>query len=243
MLRQGAVAASAATSEHHMTKEKNLGAAQKAPRTKPRIAAWTARICLAVAIVVGGLWALSRSQQSGHSDETRSGKTEQENHAGRFQPTEAQWASLSIEPVAERPFRSEVATDGKITIDENRSTPVFSPYSGRVTKIAAEPGDVIERGRLLFAIEATDMVQAQNDFIAALAGLETARSQLHLAEINEKRQHDLYDAKAVPLKDWQQAQADLIAAKDNLRTAQIALEAVENRLRILRKTDAEIGLL
>ena len=34
------------------------------------------------------------------------------------------------------------------------------------------------------------MVQAHNDFIAVVAGLETARSQLHLAQIVEKRQHD-----------------------------------------------------
>jgi cobalt-zinc-cadmium efflux system membrane fusion protein len=100
---------------------------------------------------------------------------------------------------------------------------------------------MVQAGQLLFALEATDMVQAQNDFIAAVAGLETARSQQHLAEIVEKRQHDLYEGKAVPLKDWQQAQADLTTAKDNTRTAEIALEAVRNRLRILQKTEDEIA--
>ena len=84
------------------------------------------------------------------------------------------------------------------------------------------------------------MVQAQNDFITAVAGVETARSQLKLSEINEKRQHDLYDGKAVPLKDWQQAQNDLIASQSNMRSAEIALEAVRNRLRILQKTEEEI---
>jgi cobalt-zinc-cadmium efflux system membrane fusion protein len=160
--------------------------------------------------------------------------------AGVFHPTEAQLAGLTIEPVGKHPFRSELVTDGKIAVDENRSTPVFSPYSGRVTRIVAEPGDVIERGQLLFALEATDMVQAQNDFITALSGVETARSQLKLAQINEKRQHDLYDAKAVPLKDWQLAQNELIVQQDNMRTAEIAVEAVRNRLRILAKSDEEL---
>src|SRR5262249_41557143 len=58
--------------------------------------------------------------------------------------------------------------------------------------------------------------------------------------INEKRQHELFDAKAVPLKDWQQAQNDLIASQSNLRSAEIALEAVRNRLRLLQKTEEEI---
>src|SRR5260370_6335767 len=115
--------------------------------------------------------------------------------------------------------------------EETQSTRVFWPCSGRVTGIAAEAGDAVQGGQLPLALEATDMVQAQNDFIAAIAGLETARSQLHLAQIVEKRQHDLYEGKAVPLQDWQPAQADLVTAQDNMRATGSALEAVPHRLR------------
>src|ERR1700737_3061017 len=109
-----------------------------------------------------------------------------------------QGAAFTIETVEERSFRPEILTDGKISVDETRSTRVFSPYSGRVTKIAVEAGETVQTGQLLFALEATDMVQAHNDFIAAVSGLETARSQLHLAQIVGKRQHALYEEKAVP---------------------------------------------
>lgn len=200
----------------------------------------TALFLLAVVLGAGILWSKARPDAADKADLEPSSQSRK--RLGAFYPTEAQWAGLTIEPIAQKSFRSELVTDGKIAVDENRSTPVFSPYSGRVTRIAAEPGDKIERGQLLFALEATDMVQAQNDFITAVAGLETARSQSKLAQINEKRQHDLYDAKAVPLKDWQQSQADLIAAQDNLRTAEIALEAVRNRLRILAKTEQELDV-
>ena len=54
----------------------------------------------------------------------------------RYTPTPAEWASLTIQPVTERAFRAEYVTEGKIAIDEDRSTPVFSPYTGRVTKTA-----------------------------------------------------------------------------------------------------------
>jgi hypothetical protein len=36
--------------------------------------------------------------------------------------------------------------------------------------------DMVERGQALFVIEATDTVQALNDFIASLGALNTARS-------------------------------------------------------------------
>jgi cobalt-zinc-cadmium efflux system membrane fusion protein len=160
---------------------------------------------------------------------------------GTFRPTAAQWQTLMVQPVEEHQFRQELGAEGKIGVDEDHSTPIFSPYSGRVVRILAKPGDTVKSRQLLFTIEATDMVQAQNDFITAVAGQETARSQLNLSEINEKRQHDLYDGKAVPLKDWQQAQNDLIASQSNMRSAEIALEAVRNRLRILQKTEEEIA--
>ncbi len=227
--------------EEQMTADQYQAAAGATSRTGSSGRLWAARIGVTLAIALGILLALAWHQQPRRPEKPDTAISAQAERGAKFHPTPEQWASLSIAPVELRPFRSEVVTDGKLVVDENRSTPIFSPYSGRVTKIAAEPGDAVERGQLLFAIEATDMVQAQNDFITAVAGLETARSQLKLAEINEKRQHELYDAKAVPLKDWQQAQADLTAAKDNARTAQIALEAVGNRLRILQKTDEEIA--
>jgi len=109
-----------------------------------------------------------------------------------------------------------------------------------VTKLFAKPGDVIHAGQPLFVVEATDMVQAQSDFMAALATVNKARSQAMLTQTVEKRLHDLYDSKAMSLREWQQAQADLTAAQNDLRSAETALEATRNRLRILGKSEAEI---
>jgi cobalt-zinc-cadmium efflux system membrane fusion protein len=158
-----------------------------------------------------------------------------------FYPTAAQWATLTVEPVQQHVFRSELTTEGKIAVDEDRSTPIFSPYAGRVTRLLVKPGDVVERGQPLFMVEATDMVQAQNDFISASTALNKARSALNLARIVDKRQHDLYEGKAVPLKEVQNARAALDAAENDLRSNEVALEAARNRLRILGKTDQEIA--
>ncbi len=161
--------------------------------------------------------------------------------ASRFVPSEAVWASLSVEPVSERIFRAERITEGKIAVNEDSSTPIFSPYAGRVTKLLVKPSDTVERGQPLFIVEATDTVQALNDFVTALSGLNTARSKLNLAQIVEKRQDDLYAGKAVPLKDWQQAQMDLTTAQNDMRSAETAVEAAHNRLRILGRSEEQIS--
>jgi membrane fusion protein, heavy metal efflux system len=158
----------------------------------------------------------------------------------RYTPTPAEWASLTIQPVTERAFRAEHVTEGKIAVDEDRSTPVFSPYAGRVTKLLARPGDSVTQGQPLFVIEAADTVQAQNDFITAMTGLNKARSALDLAQLQHRRAKDLFEGKAVPLKDFQQADATLIQAQNDLRSTETALEAARNKLRILGLTDEAI---
>jgi len=159
----------------------------------------------------------------------------------RYTPTGAEWATLTVETVSEHAFRSETVTEGKVAVDEDRSTPVFSPYAGRVTKLLVRPGDSVVQGQPLFVIEAADTVQAQNDFIAAMTALNKARSALDLAQIQDRRAKDLFEGKAVPLKDYQQTQATLIQAQNDLRSSQTALEAARNKLRILGLTDEAIS--
>jgi cobalt-zinc-cadmium efflux system membrane fusion protein len=151
----------------------------------------------------------------------------------RYTPTPAEWATLTIEPVIARSFRAETVTEGKVAVDEDKSTPVFSPYAGRVMKLMVRPGDNVTQRQPLFVIEAADTVQAQNDFVAAIAALNKAKSALDLAQIQDTRAKDLFEGKAVPLKDYQQSQANLVQAQNDLRSSQTALEATRNKLRIL----------
>src|SRR4051812_21810210 len=176
------------------------------------------------------------SPSRGHSDvssQSRKGGT-------RYTPLPAEWAAMTIQPVIEKPFRAEHVTEGKGAIDEDRSTPVFSPYAGRVTKLLVRPGDAVTKGQPLFTIEAADTVQAQNDYITAMTSMNKARSALGLAEIQDKRAKDLFEGKAVPLKDYQQSQANLIQAQNDMRSSQTAFEAARNKLRIFGLSEDDI---
>ncbi len=172
---------------------------------------------------------------------TRPAASSQTGTAAAFRLTDRQWATLKIAPVADLAFQDITETDGRIAWDDDHVTPVFSPYSGRITRLMAHAGDVIAAGQPLFAIQASELAQAQNDLITALATQRTARAQLVLATTSEKRQHDLFLAQGAAMKDWQQAQLDLATAQGGLNTASATLAAVRNRLRILGKSDAEIS--
>ena len=71
--------------------------------------------------------------------------------------------TLTIESVGLHGFVSEELTEGKIAVNGDRTTPVFSPYSGRVTRVIAGLGDTVKKGAPLATIEASEFVQAQND--------------------------------------------------------------------------------
>ena len=153
----------------------------------------------------------------------------------------AEWASLTVEPVTEHVFRAEHVTEGKIAVNEDSSTPIFSPYAGRVTKLLVKPSDKVERGQPLFVVEATDTVQGLNDFITALSALNKARSKLNLAQIVEKRANDLLCRQGGAAQGLAAvAGNDLTTAQNDMRSAETALEAAHNRLRILGRSDEQI---
>jgi cobalt-zinc-cadmium efflux system membrane fusion protein len=203
------------------------------------------RAMAVIAVVAVAAVVLIVKTQDRHSPKVATGAdtevSSQAKRVARFAPTPAQWAALGMEPVKTMTFRSEHITEGKISINEDKATPIFPPYAGRVTRLMAKPGDTVERGQPLFYIEAADMVQAQNDFLTALAGINRAKSRVTITEIIEKQNRTLYESKAGSLRDFQTATADLAQARADLRTAESALEAARNRLAILGKTDAEIA--
>jgi membrane fusion protein, heavy metal efflux system len=205
-------------------------------RVTKRQAAVAAAVLVAAA---AGAYALLHTGAGyrGHSDVSSQSRKGAQN----FTPTPSEWATLSIEPVSERAFRAEHITEGKVAVDEDRSTPVFSPYAGRVTKLLARPGDTVTQGQPLFVIEAADTVQAQNDFISAMTAMNKARSALDLADIQYKRAKDLYEGKAVPLKDYQQAEANQVQAQNDMRSSETALEAARKKLRILGFSEEAIS--
>src|ERR1700688_4846762 len=145
---------------------------------------------------------------------------------GTFRPSPQQLKTFTVQVVQTHGFISEELTEGKIAVNADRATPVFSPYSGRVTRVIAGLGDTVKSGAPLATLEASEFVQAQNDLKAAAAAVKLAR-------VSEARKHASYDAKGGSLQDWQSAQADLTNAES-------AHSAVRNRLRILGKSDAQI---
>jgi cobalt-zinc-cadmium efflux system membrane fusion protein len=140
---------------------------------------------------------------------------------------------LTIEAVQAYSFRAVKSAVGQIAFNEDASTVVLTPFSGRVTRLLAKIGDDVKRGDPLFEIDSAEVVQAQTDLIAAVQGLEKAKSQLALAKRVLDRQMALIAGRATAQREVDAARNDQAAAESDFTTAQGTLTAARNRLRVI----------
>lgn len=146
---------------------------------------------------------------------------------GTFQATADQWATLGFAKAQTMDFLPSDSTEGRISTDDTRTTAVFSPYTGRVTRVMAKVGDHVRAGQPLFAVDAAEFVQGQSDLL-------TAGAQVRLTKATLERQEALLKENGAAVKDVQQAQSDYATALANL-------QAARNRLRVLGMSAAQVS--
>jgi cobalt-zinc-cadmium efflux system membrane fusion protein len=179
---------------------------------------------LTIAVACAGIWLI------GHVFAGKAPVTSDEKlPANTFRATDAQLAGLTLAAVTTAPFRTEISADGKLTVNADATTAVYSPYSGRVVKLLAGIGEQVRRGTPLLALEASEYTQALSD-------LRSAQAQLQLAQQVEKRRQAAFEARGASMQDWQQAQAELVTAENNVA-------AVRSRLHIFGQADRDIDAL
>jgi cobalt-zinc-cadmium efflux system membrane fusion protein len=155
--------------------------------------------------------------------------------------TESQLHQVNLAKVGFKNFRALKTAIGQIAFNEDASTVVLTPYSGRVSKVIAKIGDEVKRGDPLFEIDSPEVVQTQTDLIAAVQALEKSKSQLGLTKRTLDRQTGLFADKATSQRELEQARNDHAGAESDARTAEGAVAAARNRLRVLvGRSDAEV---
>ncbi len=108
-------------------------------------------------------------------------------------------AKLKIEPLAEQDVDDVIVTSGKVAFDDAHVAHVFSPVSGRVTRIEAKVGQRVKKGDVLVVLESPDIGIASADLHKAEADRITAEHDL-------ERQKELLAAHATSQRDFEQSE-------------------------------------
>jgi membrane fusion protein, heavy metal efflux system len=158
--------------------------------------------------------------------------------------SQEQLHQLDIMPVASHKFRVYKIAVGQIAFNEDASTLVATPFTGRVTRVIAKIGDVVKPGDPLFEVDSPEVVQAQTDLISALHAVERARMSLLVAQRQAERTTRLLADKAISMREAEQARNDQAIAESDLKTAEGTLHSARNRLRVfIGRDQAEVDRL
>ena len=142
-------------------------------------------------------------------------------------PQQMQAGQVAVATVEERPVASEVSAPGRIAFDDAHVAHIFSPVSGRVSRIDAPLGQRVRRGAALLTLESPDVGVAAADVGKAEADLQAAEREL-------RRQRELVEAHAG-------AQRDLEAAQAARGRAAAELARARQRVRLFHGTSAGVS--
>jgi len=149
-------------------------------------------------------------------------ETKSEAPIGEIWLTDAQIAEakIKIEPLAEQDVDDVIVTSGKVAFDDAHVNHVFSPVSGRVTRIEAKVGQHVKKGDILAVLESPDIGLASADLHKASADLITAQHDL-------ERQKELLAAHATSQRDYEQSE-------DNFRKAKAEVDRAKQKAGLFR---------
>ncbi|HYR87152.1 MAG TPA: efflux RND transporter periplasmic adaptor subunit [Terriglobia bacterium] len=216
---------------------------QQAPTPTPRP---TSRRYLIVVAVVLALLLIAAAVV--RRDDARNGDAQipQSSAPRSSEVTEAtpeQLKQIRVEAVREDLMDLDLETTGKVGFNEDRMTPVFAPYGGRVLSVLVNKGDLVGAGQPLLIVESPELVATVNDLSEARANADKARIALDIADKAAQRARSLNAQDALATKELQAAESDLARAREDSRRAQAAVSVVRNRLALFGKSTDEIAQL
>ncbi len=188
-----------------------LGAAAPTPRSSLSLHRSSLPIALTSALTLACLLsACGRSEAPGDSN-AATPKTPQHGAPQAHAPAALE-SRVETAVVNYSDAKPELILSGKVAYGEDRYSRISSPLQGRVLEVRAKLGDRVKAGDVLLVIDSPDISAAYSDFVKEASDLEYTARAYELAK-------DLFENKALPMKDYKQAENDLIKAKAEFRRA------------------------
>ena len=110
---------------------------------------------------------------------------------------------IAVQPVGVHAVGNDVVTSGKVTFDDLRVAHIFSPVTGRVSRILADPGAAGEEGGARSSPSSRPTSATPSPISAR------PQAELIAAEHDFQRQKELYEAHAGSQKDFEAAAGQL----------------------------------
>lgn len=128
-------------------------------------------------------------------------------------------AGIELGTIELKNLRTSVKANGMLTVPNQNKAFVTSITSGVIKTLAMQPGNFVRKGQVVATIINPEVAKLQQD-------LQTVNAQINLAEIELKRQKELVEGNAAPLKNVQRVETELA-------TLRVSKNSFENQLRTM----------
>ncbi len=158
--------------------------------------------------IISGLL-FSCGSKSSNKVETKETTTEEHAEDGHSEGnivslTEEQMKTAAIEmgTVELKNLTTSIRANGTLTVPNQNKALVTSVNSGVLKTLLIQPGSYVKKGQAIASIVNPDVARLQQE-------LQTTNAQINLATIELRRQRELVEGNAAPLKNVQRVQTEL----------------------------------
>ena len=124
-----------------------------------------------------------------------------------------------------KPLRKLIRAPGSVSFDERNVTHLRARTQGRVTRLYVQPGDPIQAGQTVAALDSNNVLEARRAMDTARASLSDTYAAQTLAQTALERANYLLSYRATTPADAEKRQADVAKALAAVQSAQAQLDA------------------
>ena len=126
---------------------------------------------------------------------------------------------IELGTIEQKELTNSIKANGILTVPNQNKAFVTPLLSGVIKTLNVQPGTYVKQGQAIATIVNPDLIQMQQQ-------LQQVNAQISLAEIEYKRQKELVEGNAAPLKRLQQVQTELATSKSQRSGLQKQLSAL-----------------
>jgi cobalt-zinc-cadmium efflux system membrane fusion protein len=179
-----------------------------------------------------GMPGMESPTQSG--DAAKAGEAAKSGGSVTFTAAQVKNGKVEWAPAVMSAAPGAVTVPGQLVPNEDRTSRLGAPASGRIVSVRVQPGDRVAAGQLLVTMQSPEAGMAQSDLAKANAAVTSAQAQAQYARTARERAERLLALKAIPRQDYERAIADDIAA-------QAAVTQASAEARRARSTAGQLG--
>lgn len=160
---------------------------------------------------------------SNQKPETSKQETQEEEHTNEqtatltYEQTKAIGIELGI--IEKKELTNSIKANGILTVPNQNKAFVVPLYSGVIKTLLVQPGSFVKKGQAIATIVNPGLIEIQQQ-------LQQVNTQIALSEIEVKRQKELVEGNAAPLKRLQQVETELATLKSQRTGLQKQLSSV-----------------